>query len=197
MRRARQHSTAPAQRLGFERIDEGPPLPLRRDPFILHAHPPARLGVGVVDKHQPGLVYKAAASPPFGGPDRGSNERQWCPRVVELLTSGNHIARCWTAGERWQPQIKEGCLPARVTLLAKLFTAQTEEGKLLRQGPQRPPSEVWDIAKKFTIHIYCQGISPKTTTGNAGPLALSPSEIADFGTKFDAEATPGRGSIRP
>ena len=64
-------------------------------------------------------------------------------------------------------------------------------------GAQRPPSEVWDIAKKFTIHIYCQGISPKTTTGNAGPLALSPSEIADFGTKFDAEATPGRGSIRP
>jgi hypothetical protein len=44
------------------------------------------------------------------------------------------------------------------------------------------------LAKKFTIHIYCQGISPKTATGNAGPLALSPSEIADLGTKFDAEA---------
>jgi hypothetical protein len=29
----------------------------RCDPFILRAHPPARL----VDKHQPGLVYKAFA----------------------------------------------------------------------------------------------------------------------------------------
>jgi serine protease Do len=64
-------------------------------------------------------------------------------------------------------------------------------------GPQRPPAEVWDIAKQFTIHISCQGISPKTATGSAGPLALSPSDVADFGTKFDAEATPGRGLTRP
>ena len=28
------------------------------------------------------------------------------------------------------------------------------------------------MAKKFTVQIYCQGISPKTATGNAGPLAL-------------------------
>jgi serine protease Do len=49
-------------------------------------------------------------------------------------------------------------------------------------GPQRPPSEVLDIAKKFTIHIYCQGISPKTATGSAGPLVLSPSDVADFGS---------------
>ena len=29
-------------------------------------------------------------------------------------------------------------------------------------GGQRPPSEVADMAKKFTVQIYCQGISPKT-----------------------------------
>jgi serine protease Do len=60
-------------------------------------------------------------------------------------------------------------------------------------GAQRPPSEVCDIAKKFTIQVYCQGISPKTATGSAGPLALSPSDVADFGTKFDV----GQGSTRP
>jgi serine protease Do len=64
-------------------------------------------------------------------------------------------------------------------------------------GDQKSASEVADIAKKFTIHIYCQGISPKTATGSTGPLVLSPSDVADFGTKFDAEATPGRGSARP
>jgi len=63
-------------------------------------------------------------------------------------------------------------------------------------GTRKPPSEVCDIARGFTIQVYCQGISPKTATGSAGPLVLSPSEIADFGTKFDAEATPGRGSTR-
>src|SRR5262249_16878713 len=64
-------------------------------------------------------------------------------------------------------------------------------------GTRKPPSEVCDIAKKFTIQVYCQGTSPKTATGSAGPLVLSPSEIADFGTKFDVQATPGQGSTQP
>src|SRR5215471_1655132 len=64
-------------------------------------------------------------------------------------------------------------------------------------GTRKPPSEVCDIAKKFTIQVYCQGTSPKTATGSAGPLVLSPSEIADFGTKFGVQATPGQGSTRP
>ena len=64
-------------------------------------------------------------------------------------------------------------------------------------GDQKPASEVADIARKFTVHVYCQGIFPKTATGSAGPLALSPSDVADFGAKFDAEAAPGRGSTRP
>jgi len=64
-------------------------------------------------------------------------------------------------------------------------------------GAEKPTSEVADIAKKFTVQVYCQGISQKTATGTAGPLALSPSDVADFGAKFDAEATPGRGSTRP
>jgi serine protease Do len=49
-------------------------------------------------------------------------------------------------------------------------------------GDQKSASEVADIAKKFTIHIYCQGISPKTATGSTGPLVLSPSDVADFGS---------------
>ena len=55
---------------------------------------------------------------------------------------------------------------------------------------QRAASEVADIAKKFTVQVYCQGISPKTATGSAGPLALSPSDVADFRTKFHVQATP-------
>src|SRR6516165_8838026 len=47
---------------------------------------------------------------------------------------------------------------------------------------QRPPSAVCEIAKKFTVRVYCQGVPPKTTE-SAGPLALSPSDVADFGTK--------------
>ena len=61
-------------------------------------------------------------------------------------------------------------------------------------GAQRSPSEVADMAKKFTVQIYCQGIAPKTATGTAGTLA--PSDVADFATKFE-QATPGQGSTRP
>jgi serine protease Do len=62
---------------------------------------------------------------------------------------------------------------------------------------QRTPTEVCEIAKKFTIQVYCQGVSPKTADGIAGTLALSPSDVADFGSKFDVQATPGQGSTRP
>ena len=51
-------------------------------------------------------------------------------------------------------------------------------------GAQKPKYEVCDIAKKFTIQIYCKGISSKTATGSAGPLVLSPSDVADFSAKF-------------
>ncbi len=61
---------------------------------------------------------------------------------------------------------------------------------------QRSSTEVCEIAKKFTIQVYCQGISPKTTE-SAGPLVLSPSDVADFGNKFDVQGTPGQGSTRP
>jgi serine protease Do len=64
-------------------------------------------------------------------------------------------------------------------------------------GAQKPAYEVCDIAKKFTVQVYCQGISPKTATGSAGPLVLSPSDVADFGTKFDVQGSPGQGSTRP
>jgi serine protease Do len=50
-------------------------------------------------------------------------------------------------------------------------------------GAQKPAYEVCDIAKKFTVQVYCQGIASKTATGSAGPLVLSPSDVADFGTK--------------
>jgi serine protease Do len=60
-------------------------------------------------------------------------------------------------------------------------------------GAQRPPSEVADMAKKFTVQIYCQGAARKTATGTA----LSPSDVVDFGAKFDVQPTPGQGSTRP
>jgi serine protease Do len=50
-------------------------------------------------------------------------------------------------------------------------------------GIRRPPSEVCEIARKFTVRVHCQGVSPKTATGSGGPLVLSPSDIADFGTR--------------
>jgi serine protease Do len=62
-------------------------------------------------------------------------------------------------------------------------------------GAQRPPSEVADMAKKFTVQIYCKGVAPKTATGTAGTLTLS--DVADFATKFDVQTTPGQGSTRP
>ena len=64
-------------------------------------------------------------------------------------------------------------------------------------GTRKPPQEVCEIAKKFTIQIYCKGIAPKTATGTAGTLALSQSDVADSATKFDVQATPGQGSPRP
>jgi S1-C subfamily serine protease len=60
---------------------------------------------------------------------------------------------------------------------------------------QRSSTEVCEIAKKFTIQVYCQGIPPKTADGTAG--TLSPSDVADFAAKFDVQATPGQGSTRP
>ena len=60
-------------------------------------------------------------------------------------------------------------------------------------GIQRPPSDVADMAKKFTVQIYCQGVVPKTATGTAGSLA--PSGVADFAAKFDVQPT--QGSTRP
>ena len=62
-------------------------------------------------------------------------------------------------------------------------------------GAQRPPSEIADMAKKFTVQIYCQGVAPKTATGTVGKSTLS--DVADFATKFDVQATPGQGSTRP
>jgi len=62
-------------------------------------------------------------------------------------------------------------------------------------GAERPASEVADIAKKFTVQVYCQGVAPKTATGTAS--TLSPSDVADFATKFDVQPTPGQPSTRP
>jgi len=56
----------------------------------------------------------------------------------------------------------------------------------------RSSTEVCEIATKFTIQVYCQGrIPPETASGTGG--TLSPSDVADFGTKL----TPGQGSTRP
>jgi serine protease Do len=71
-------------------------------------------------------------------------------------------------------------------LSAKGVTPNLDEST----GAQRPPSEVADMAKKFTVQIYCQGVSRKTATGTAGTLTLS--DVADFATKFDVQPMPGQ-----
>src|SRR5262249_23377864 len=58
-------------------------------------------------------------------------------------------------------------------------------------GAQRPASEVADMAKKFTVQIYCQGVGPKTATGGTADT-LTLSGVADFAAKFDVQATPGQ-----
>ncbi len=58
----RDHALAsPAQCFWFERIDEGAAFGLCRDPFVLDAHPPARLRVRVVDQHQARIMHEAFA----------------------------------------------------------------------------------------------------------------------------------------
>src|SRR6516164_300120 len=51
-------STAPTQGLELERINERTSLRLRGEPFIFHAHPPARLRIRVVDEHKPRTMHK-------------------------------------------------------------------------------------------------------------------------------------------
>jgi len=63
-------------------------------------------------------------------------------------------------------------------------------------GAQRPASEVADMAKKFTVQIYCQGVHPKTATGGTADT-LTLSDVSDFAAKFDVQATPGQPSTRP
>jgi serine protease Do len=79
------------------------------------------------------------------------------------------------------------------SMVINFLEAKDVTPKLDTPKAPRTPTEVCEIAKKFTIQVYCQGISPKTATGTAG--TLSPSDVADFATKFDA--TPGQGSTRP
>jgi hypothetical protein len=51
----------------------------------------------------------------------------------------------------------------------------------VRGATQRDGLRLADMAKKFTVQIYCKGAAPKTATGTAGTLTLS--DVADFATK--------------
>jgi hypothetical protein len=82
------------------------------------------------------------------------------------------------------------------SMVINFLEAKDVTPKLDTPKAPRTPSEVCEIAKKFTVQIYCKGVAPKTSE-NAGPLALSPSDVADFATKFDVQPTPGQGSTRP
>ena len=82
------------------------------------------------------------------------------------------------------------------SMVINFLEAKDVTPKLDTPKAPRSPSEVCEIAKKFTVRVYCQVIAPKTSE-SAGPLALSPSDVADFGTKFDVQGTPGQGSTRP
>jgi len=81
------------------------------------------------------------------------------------------------------------------SMVINFLEAKDVTPKIDTPKAQRSPTEVCEIAKKFTIQVYCQGVSPKTADGTAG--TLSQSEVADFATKFDVQATPGQESTRP
>jgi serine protease Do len=81
------------------------------------------------------------------------------------------------------------------SMVINFLEAKDVTPKLDTPKAPRTPTEVCEIAKKFTIQVYCQGISPKTATGTAG--TLSPSDVANFATKFDVPPMPGQGSTRP
>jgi len=70
--------------------------------------------------------------------------------------------------------------------------ALAEEMNLGRGFAQNPDLHL--RAALRAVQIYCQGVAPKTATGTSG--TLSPSDVADFGTKFDVQATPGQ-TTRP
>jgi S1-C subfamily serine protease len=81
------------------------------------------------------------------------------------------------------------------SMVINFLEAKDVTPKLDTPKAPRTPTEVCEIAKKFTVQVYCQGISPKTPTGTAG--TLSPSDVADFATKFIVQATSGQPSTRP
>jgi serine protease Do len=70
------------------------------------------------------------------------------------------------------------------SMVINFLEAKDVTPKLDTPKAPRSPTEVCEIATKFTIQVYCQGRTPpKTATGTASPLALSPSDVADFGTR--------------
>jgi hypothetical protein len=98
--------------------------------------------------------------------------------IIDLLslTCAKHVGHLRRNACSWKANGRRWCTSGRSVRAQKSKT-----GKNQITGTRSPPHEVCDIAKKFTIQVYCQG-SPKTTE-SAGPLALSPSDIADFGTR--------------
>jgi S1-C subfamily serine protease len=69
------------------------------------------------------------------------------------------------------------------SMVINFLEAKDVTPKLDTPKAPRTPTEVCEIATKFTVQVFCRGVSPKTATGRAGPLALSPSDVADFGTR--------------
>jgi hypothetical protein len=103
--------------------------------------------------------------------------RQGVPIHILLVKTPQMIWFCFALPKSVPQNVNFAIQPSMVInfLEVKDVTPKIDTPKA-----QRSLSEVCEIAKKFTVRVYCQGVPPKATE-SAGPLALSPSDVADFG----------------
>lgn len=84
----------------------------------------------------------------------------------------------------------------QVPIVINFLSVKGVAPKLDAPGVDRtlPPSDVADIAKQFTVQLYCQGISSKTSEGEASVSARS-DVVYLFATKFRASASQELGDL--
>jgi hypothetical protein len=69
------------------------------------------------------------------------------------------VSQMSTTASRFPQNVNFAIQPSIVINFLSVKGAPSRYGSMT--GTRKPPDEVCDIAKKFTVHVYCQGISPK------------------------------------
>ncbi len=77
-------------------------------------------------------------------------------------------------------------------IIANFLSAKGVAPKVGTQGPILPPSDVADIAKKFTVQVYCKGTSPKAAAGSRNPGLSYVAEGAELADRREQSAVPHR-----